>query len=405
MCHQFFGDEEEIKGYEDLEVDIWLSQRSYEALVEVRYSSKMRDADDIEKALRDKFTAGLSTTRDEYLRKLQGAAPLLLESLGKPVLERGTGAGSLAVYRVQLSTADKSVRDLHARLQPLLMFFVDGASFIDAEEREWDFLLAVHTEGDCITIAGYATIFNFWCFPDQTRIRVSQVLVPPPNQGKGVGRALLEAVYITADERGAVDITYEDPTDTVQLIRERIELQRAVKLPWLADLAASTAKAIAAGTLTATNGSHPSSEANSMEAASPALLPPQDAAKVQAELRVSKKQVRKLWEVLLYAQPGWGDALRQQVVEGLVRARLVGGVTSTKRVAEGKRIFDIPNGFLMTKVANGSELGPGAGMRVAMESEDAEGQSAEEREAALNEAVTKRMDELKGLAAYVQRLL
>lgn len=31
--------------------------------------------------------------------------------------------------------------------------------------------------------------------------------MPPPNQGKGVGRALLEAIYITADERGAVDIT------------------------------------------------------------------------------------------------------------------------------------------------------------------------------------------------------
>jgi hypothetical protein len=69
-------------------------------------------------------------------------------------------------------------------------------------------------------------------------------------------------------------------------------------------------------------------------------------------------QVRKLWEVLLYAQPGWGDALRQQVVEGLVRARLVGGVTSTKRVAEGKRIFDIPNGFLMTKVRRSPRLCP-----------------------------------------------
>lgn len=30
----------------------------------------------------------------------------------------------------------------------------------------------------------------------------------------------------------------------MQLIRERVELQRAVKLPWLADLAASTAKAL-----------------------------------------------------------------------------------------------------------------------------------------------------------------
>lgn len=60
--------------------------------------------------------------------------------------------------------------------------------------------------GGCVQ-AGFATIYNFWCFPHRKRIRVSQVLVPPPNQGKGVGRALLEAVYHTADERGALDVT------------------------------------------------------------------------------------------------------------------------------------------------------------------------------------------------------
>ena len=46
----------------------------------------------------------------------------------------------------------RPTQELHARLQPLLMFFVDGASFIDAEEREWDLLLAVHTEGDITTV-------------------------------------------------------------------------------------------------------------------------------------------------------------------------------------------------------------------------------------------------------------
>lgn len=60
--------------------------------------------------------------------------------------------------------------------------------------------------GGCVQ-AGFATIYNFWCFPHRVRIRVSQVLVLPPNQGKGVGSALLKAVYHTADERGAVDIT------------------------------------------------------------------------------------------------------------------------------------------------------------------------------------------------------
>ncbi|EIE27453.1 acyl-CoA N-acyltransferase [Coccomyxa subellipsoidea C-169] len=395
MCHQFFGDEEVIKGYEDLEIDIWLSQRSFEALLEVRYSSKMQDADDIEKAMRDKFTDGLSTTRQEYLTKLQGAAPLLLESLGKPVLEFGPERGSLAVYR-----------DLHARLQPLLMFFVDGASFIDPEEPEWDLLLALHTDAGVVTVSGFATIYTFWCYPNQTRIRVSQVLVPPPNQGEGVGRALLEAAYITADERGAVDITYEDPTDTVQLIRERVELQRAVKLPWLADLAASTAKALGGSPTAAasSNGATPP-EANGAEAPVSPMLQPKDQARAQADLRITRKQVRKLWEVLLSAQPGWGEALRQATVEGLVRARLVGGVTSTKRVAEGKRIFETEAGFHMTRVPAGSGMGPGSGMPVAMERDDVEGESAEEREAALEEAVTKRMDELSALVAYVQRLL
>ena len=44
---------------------------------------------------------------------------------------------------------------------------------------------------------------------------------------------------------------YEDPTDGVQAMRERIELRRAAQLPWLTELAATTARSAAA----AANGS------------------------------------------------------------------------------------------------------------------------------------------------------
>ena len=101
---------QEIKGYEDLAIDIWLSQRSYQALLEVRCSSRTPHADDIEKILRDKFTAGLSITRSAYLKNLLMTPPLIMESLGKAVLERNLDSGSLSVHRVQLSTADQSVR-------------------------------------------------------------------------------------------------------------------------------------------------------------------------------------------------------------------------------------------------------------------------------------------------------
>ena len=33
------------------------------------------------------------------------------------------------------------------------------------------------------------------------------MLVPPPHQGKGIGRALLEAAYLAAEACSAVDVT------------------------------------------------------------------------------------------------------------------------------------------------------------------------------------------------------
>jgi hypothetical protein len=40
------------------------------------------------------------------------------------------------------------LQDLHARLQPLLIFMIDGASYIDAADSKWEVVAAVmHTEG------------------------------------------------------------------------------------------------------------------------------------------------------------------------------------------------------------------------------------------------------------------
>ncbi len=54
---------------------------------------------------------------------------------------------------------------------------------------------------------GFCTVFNFFCYPDRVRMRVSQVLVLPPFQRQGIGRALLEAVYALADTHNALDVT------------------------------------------------------------------------------------------------------------------------------------------------------------------------------------------------------
>lgn len=50
---------------------------------------------------------------------------------------------------------------LHARLQPLLYFFVDASSAIDAEDPGWHLLTAVETAPDGeVQVLGFATCYR-----------------------------------------------------------------------------------------------------------------------------------------------------------------------------------------------------------------------------------------------------
>lgn len=50
-------------------------------------------------------------------------------------------------------------------------------------------------------------MYRFYAYPDRLRLRVSQILVLPAHQRRGVGRALLLAAYKAAHACNAVDVT------------------------------------------------------------------------------------------------------------------------------------------------------------------------------------------------------
>ena len=54
---------------------------------------------------------------------------------------------------------------------------------------------------------GFATVYKFFAYPDRCRLRLSQILVLPPHQGRGVGSLLLRALCQLADAVDAVDVT------------------------------------------------------------------------------------------------------------------------------------------------------------------------------------------------------
>ncbi len=142
-------------------------------------------------------------------------------------------------------------------MQPLLFFFVDAASSIDQEDEGWHLLTAVeqtpqgvevgcflclllacsafhaiansqhHWVGAChnsllrqtlpsfpnllasrrLQVLGFSTVYRHYHYPAGARLKLAQILVLPPYQGRGVGSMLVQAAQQLAQEMGACDLS------------------------------------------------------------------------------------------------------------------------------------------------------------------------------------------------------
>jgi hypothetical protein len=62
--HQIFGESESIKGFKNLEVNLWFSAQTYHAWVEIKYTQKKLGADKIEKVNESTSQASVPITLD-----------------------------------------------------------------------------------------------------------------------------------------------------------------------------------------------------------------------------------------------------------------------------------------------------------------------------------------------------
>ena len=67
---------------------------------------------------------------------------------------------------------------------------------------------------------GYATTYDFYQTSIKFRSRISQFLVLPPYQNKGIGKKILNAIYGSYIGRNdCIEITVEDPSDDFMCMR------------------------------------------------------------------------------------------------------------------------------------------------------------------------------------------
>merc|ERR1712110_872418 len=245
MCHQIYGDNENIFGFKGLAVNLFMTARSLQTYLGHTYKEKVDPsktdgvtADDVISHLVKLLAPGSFTdSKETFLSQLNSDQEQNFRPMGELVDTISMGGKTYEVFRCLESTP--RFRDYHERLQAWIMFYIDAASFIDIDDDNWRIFLMFEKTGgpgsERYAVVGYITVYQYYAYgreTNRTRPRISQMLVLPPYQRRGLGSQLLETVYrnYTGDDK-VIDITVEDPSDNFVRLRDFVDTKNCLKLP------------------------------------------------------------------------------------------------------------------------------------------------------------------------------
>ncbi|KAH9494842.1 histone acetyltransferase 1 [Bulinus truncatus] len=242
MTHQLFGDSETIFGYKQLKVTIYYTATKLTPYLNISYSEKCCEErhgvhpDNIEKVLSSELPPGYLSNLDAF--RVAVSKDVDFKPFGQMVdaytLDTASSeAKHFEVYYVKID--EPGFRDFHSKLQSFIKFYIDAASYIDADDEQWDYFLIFEKYKDGgeqrYASAGYMTVYNFYAYPSRIRPRISQVLVLPPFQKMGLGARMIQTFYNICYNRPEVlDITVEDPSENFQRVRDYVDARNCSKL-------------------------------------------------------------------------------------------------------------------------------------------------------------------------------
>ncbi|XP_044262234.1 histone acetyltransferase type B catalytic subunit [Tribolium madens] len=224
MAHQIFGETEMIFGYKKLAINLFYLHNSAKCYIDVQASGKIPEndackADDILKTLNPWLPENYRTDKNDFLGDLAVEDHSIMFG---DVIHTFPGESD-QTYKVTLcDPKNPDFRKFHQRFETLIVWFIDGANFIDLEDPRWTiFYVYEEAPNAHYTPIGFCTVYKFFLYPNGTRPRISQFFVLPTYQKRGIGTKLYSAVYNYLKELpDSGDITVEEPTEIFQKIRD-----------------------------------------------------------------------------------------------------------------------------------------------------------------------------------------
>ncbi|CDW89701.1 mannose-1-phosphate guanylyltransferase [Stylonychia lemnae] len=269
FSHQIFHKDETVRGYKDLNIDIFLTPATLKPYLNINYSLEAKNHDDIQETLTKHFGEDcMIKSRQEFLNQVKEEIQLF-KPLGKKVGQfmrqmakrdnniqqllqkekRNTTKQQLKQENVQfdiykIDADNDKFKTMNRRLQAMLIFYIDGASFISLDGN-WSYFLVYQGSKKRPLNLGKNRNFSQNSTKNQVKkeltpkglsatkytykLRISQFLVLPSYQRLGIGSVLLEQMYnfYLADKK-CTEITVEDPSHDFQQMKDALD----IKLIW-----------------------------------------------------------------------------------------------------------------------------------------------------------------------------
>ncbi|KAA1071419.1 histone acetyltransferase 1 [Puccinia graminis f. sp. tritici] len=263
FVYPLFGDEETIYGYEDLDIQLAFNSSTLKNYLAINYAAALPEPDPVEKIIYKFIPPDYTKSEATFNADLESSGTKKFIPPGKKISSYRTLPSKgktksehfLTSKRWERCTDDQmedeqdviyelwaanwnspGFREYHRRMQILVLFYIEGGSYIEEDDDRWEFVVLferrkVKTADDDSSpysyhFCGYVSLYSFYHYPSSIRLRLSQFIVLPPYQSNGHGSMLYSQIFQYLLTRPEVaELTLEDPSESFEDLRDREDLK------------------------------------------------------------------------------------------------------------------------------------------------------------------------------------
>ncbi|THV07996.1 histone acetyltransferase type B catalytic subunit [Dendrothele bispora CBS 962.96] len=255
FTYPIFGEEEKIYGYNGLTIDLRFASGSLRQYLSVKWDEKLKadTVDDAEKTLCEFIPSDIERDEEAFKTHVEQDATTfkppgekMYSYTRRSPAAKGKGKGITPAADLDPESEDTLVfevyhatwetpgfREYHRRMQLFILLYIEAGSYIQEDEDAWEFVVLFEkrkrTDGSGLStyhFVGYSSLYNFYYFPEKTRLRLSQFVILPPYQRHGHGSELYKAIYQYVLAQPHVgELTVEDPAEAFEDLRDKNDLK------------------------------------------------------------------------------------------------------------------------------------------------------------------------------------